>query len=728
LKDQRSSPEKLSVGIDIGGTFTDVVLMGERRGIVAKYKVDTTPTALENCFIHGLERASEGLAARDIVRLLHATTVATNTVLEGKGARTALLVTEGFRDVLEIARQRRPSLYDLLAEKAKPLVPRRLVYELKERIGADGGIVVPLEDAELGRLPHLIEASHAESVVISLLFSYLNPVHEHRVRDYLRKKLPNHFIVASSDVIPEFREFERTSTSVLVGYLKPIFERYTRRLVSRLNDLNYGVDKLLIMNSAGGLMSPDAARDRPHTLVESGPAAGVIAAATLARSMDEPYVISFDMGGTTAKASLIEDGRYRTTTEYEIGAGVHQSLAMRFTGYPIKAPMIELTECSAGGGSIASLDGLGGLKVGPRSAGADPGPVCYGRGGDEPTVTDANLVLSRINPDYFVGGEARLDRARAIEAIRIRIADPLGLSLMDAAAGIIAIVNAHMMRILRVVSVSRGLDPRAFSLVAFGGAGPLHAADLAAELGMPKVIIPEAPGVFSALGLLWADLRADFSTTARRNLNADNAADLQAMLDRLDEEGARWLSSEKVPAGRRILVRSADMRYPLQNYEINVTLPAGPVSPSWLKRTADAFHAAHERLYSYCDRGEQVQLVNLRLAAIGQTERVKPRLIPRGSADSKAAKKSEREVRFQESSVVQLCPIYERDLLLAGNEVSGPAVIEQADSTILVPPSFDALVDPHGRLIMTRRVAHDSIQRPARKKPAGRKSVTKRRR
>jgi N-methylhydantoinase A len=720
MKANGAAREKLTIGIDIGGTFTDVVLMGGRRGIVAKYKVDTTPHRLENCFISGLERGSGGRAPHEIARLLHATTVATNTVLEGKGARTALLVTEGFRDVLEIARQRRPSLYDLLAEKAKPLVPRRLVFEVKERIDADGGIVVPLDDGELERLPDVIRASRAESVVVALLFSYLNPAHELAIRDYLREKLPGHSIVVSSEVIAEFREFERTSTAVLVGYLKPIFERYTGQLVKHLEERNYNSDKLLIMNSAGGLMSAGAAGQRPHTLVESGPAAGVIAAASLARVMDERYVISFDMGGTTAKASLIEAGEYRTTTEYEIGAGVHQSLAVRFTGYPIKAPIIELTECSAGGGSIAAPDGLGGLKVGPRSAGADPGPACYGRGGEEPTVTDANLVLGRINPDYFVGGEAKLHRERAMEAIRSKIAEPLGMSVMDAAAGIVGIVNAHMMRILRVVSVSRGLDPRGFALVAFGGAGPLHAADLASELGLSKVIIPEAPGVFSALGLLWADLRADFSKTARKNLNAENAAAVQAMLDHLDAEARQWLANEKVPVGRRLLARSADMRYPLQNYEINVALPSGPIDAGWLKRAADAFHAAHQRLYSYCDRGEQVQIVNLRVAAVGQTEHVKPRLIERGPASPKTAQKSERHVRFQESAALQTCPIYERERLLAGNVVSGPAVIEQADSTILVPLSFHALIDPHGRLIMTRgsTAAEKSRAGPKRKASA----------
>jgi N-methylhydantoinase A len=315
-----------------------------------------------------------------------------------------------------------------------------------------------------------------------------------------------------------------------------------------------------------------------------------------------------------------------------------------------------------------------------------------------------------------------------MDVIQSKIAEPLRLSLMDAAAGIIAIVNAHMIRILRVVSVSRGLDPRMFSLVAFGGAGPLHAADLAAELGLPKVIIPEAPGVFSALGLLWADLRADFSATARKSLNAENAAALQAMLDHLNQEAAQWLAKEKVPADRRMLVRSADMRYPLQNYEINVTLPGGPINASWLKRAADAFHAVHQRLYSYCDRGEQVQLVNLRVAAIGQTDHVKPRLIERGPASAKAAQKGERKVRFQESSLVQVCPIYERDRLLAGNQVAGPAVIEQADSTILVPPSFSALVDPHGRLIMTRGIKGETAAASKKPKPAVRKTVTKRKR
>jgi N-methylhydantoinase A len=718
--------EKLSVGIDIGGTFTDIVLMGSRQGIIAKHKLDTTPAALEECFLRGLERASVGLVPGDIARLLHATTVATNTVLERKGARTALLVTEGFRDVLEIARQRRPSLYDLLAEKAKPLVPRRLVFELKERIGADGAVITELDEAELARLPDVIKAARPESVVVSFLFSYLNPAHEHRVRDYLREQLPGIYVIASSDVIPEFREFERTSTAVLVGYLKPIFERYTRRLVSGLEDKGYVSDRLLIMNSAGGLTSPQAAQERPHALVESGPAAGVIAVSTLARAMNEPYVISFDMGGTTAKASLIECGNYRTTTEYEIGAGLHQSLAVRFTGYPIKAPMIELTECSAGGGSIAHLDGLGGLKVGPRSAGADPGPVCYGRGGEDPTVTDANLVLGRINPDYFVGGEAKLDRERAMKAIQTKIADPLGLSLMDAAAGIVAIVNAHMIRILRVVSVSRGLDPRAFSLVAFGGAGPLHAANLAAELGMPKVIIPEAPGVFSALGLLWADLRADFSATSRKNLNQANSAELAGLLQRLDHEASQWLENEKVATNRRSLVRSADMRYPRQNYEINVALPAGPMSPAWLKRAANAFHAAHERLYSYCDRSEEVQLVNLRVAAIGRAEHAKPRAIASDGTNPRAAQKSQRDVRFQESSTSLMCPIFERDLLRAGNVVAGPAVIEQADSTILVPPSFVAKVDEHGRLIMTQRATRTPVKRSA-KAGAGRAAKKKRR-
>ena len=696
-----------SVGIDIGGTFTDVVLLSSKGRLLAKHKVDTTPANLEACFMNGLHRVAEHqkLKPEEIGRILHATTVATNTVLEGKGARTALVVTEGFRDILEIARQRRPSLYDLKAEKAKPLVPRRLCFEVRERIGADGDIVVDLAQEEMSRVAEVVRESRAESVVIALLFSYLNPVHEKRLKAYLEHALPGKFIVASAEVTPEFREFERASTAALVGYLQPMFDRYTRELARELDALGHAPGKLLIMNSAGGLMSPEAARERPHTVVESGPAAGVIAAATLARELGERNVISFDMGGTTAKASLIEGGTYKTTTEYEIGGGMHQSLAMRFTGYPIKAPMIDLTECSAGGGSIASVDDMGVLKVGPRSAGADPGPACYGRGGTEPTVTDANVALGRINPDYFIGGEARLDRDRAIAAIEEKIARPLKLSVTDAAAGIIAVVNAHMVRILRVVSVSRGLDPRDFSLVAFGGAGPLHAADLAAELQIPRVIVPEAPGLFSALGLLWADRRADFGATARRNLDAANRTALEGQLEQLESQASAWLDREEVPPVRRRLVRSADMRYPLQNYEINVTLPGGRLDAAWLKRARDAFHAAHERLYSYCDRAEQVQLVNLRVTATGLTPRVRARGAKMGAASPRKAQKDARAVHFQETGDVVSCPIYERDLLLAGNRVRGPAVVEQADSTIVIPPSFEGQVDAHGRLIMTRAPA-----------------------
>ena len=492
---------------------------------------------------------------------------------------------------------------------------------------------------------------------------------------------------------------------MLVGYLKPIFAAYTGRLAEELALRAHHSGKLLIMNSAGGVMSPEAARDRPHAIVESGPAAGVIAAATLADQLGEKNVISFDMGGTTAKASLIENGAYRTTTEYEIGGGVHQSLAVRFTGYPIKAPMIDLTECSAGGGPIASVDDVGVLKVGPRSAGADPGPACYARGGTEPTVTDANVVLGRINPDYFVGGEATLERKLSHAAIEARIAKPLGMTVMEAAAGIIDIVNAHMARILRVVSVARGLDPRDFALIAFGGAGPLHAADLAADLGIPRVIVPEAPGVFSALGLLWADLRADFSGTVRRNVTAGHAAYIQAALGRVESEAQAWLDREKVPAPRRSLVRSAEMRYPLQNYEINVPLPAGKVDAAWIKRATEAFHAAHERLYSYCDRDEQVQLVNIRVAAVGRTDRPKPRLLERGGASAQSAVKGRRKVHFQQAGKFVDCPVYERDRLRAGNRIAGPAVIEQADSTIVVPPSFSATVDAHGRIAMTHRVS-----------------------
>ena len=692
---------RFSVGIDIGGTFTDVVLMNGQGTIVAKHKVDTTGAALEQCFMHGLGRATAGLDRQAVAPILHATTVATNTVLEGKGARTALLVTEGFRDILEIARQRRPSLYDLKAEKAKPLVPRRLVAGVAERVGGDGVVVTPITETEMQRITDWVRAARVESVVIAFLFSYLNPVHEIALKRHLTAALPDHVVVASSEVIPEFREFERTSTAVLVGYLKPIFARYTQLLEHALERDGYAADKLQIMNSAGGVMSPLAARERPHTIVESGPAAGVIAAAVLAQEMGEPNIISFDMGGTTAKASLVQNGQYRTTSEYEIGAGLHQSLAMRFTGYPIRAPIIDLTECSAGGGSIAWVDGAGALKVGPRSAGADPGPVCYGRGGTEPTVTDADLVLGRLNPDYFVGGEARLDLQLATRAVAQKIAEPLGLSLTDAAAGIVAVANAQMVRILRVVSVARGLDPRGFAMLAFGGAGPLHAASLAAEMGIARVIVPEAPGLFSALGLLWADSRADFSATANLALTEDNAAPLDSLLRQLEADAEAWLEKERMPAERRTLQRSGDMRYRLQNYEVSVPLPGGGIDAAWMVQAADAFHAAHEQLYSYRDPAAEVRLVNLRVAAIGRTHRPHPPSRELAGRDPAAARKPDRKVYFEEIGDYVPCPIFERDRLLPGNRMAGPAVVEQADSTILVPPGFTAEIDPHLRLIMS---------------------------
>ena len=695
--------EKYRVGVDIGGTFTDVVLMGEQEGLIASYKVDTTPVNLEGCFVNGLLRATQGISPEEVGRILHATTVATNTVLESKGARTALVATRGFRDILEIARQRRPSLYNLQEVKARPLIPRRLCFEVNERLAWNGDVVTRLTKKELGRLADALDASGAESVVIALLFSYLNPAHEHQVKEHLVRALPGRHIVASSEVTPEFREFERTSTASLVGYLKPIFARYTEKLHDEVSRLGHRPEKLLIMNSAGGLMSPASARERPHTLIESGPAAGVIAAAVLAQELEEPDVISFDMGGTTAKASLIEGGAYKTTTEYEIGMGMHQSLAVRFTGYPVKTPVIDLTECGAGGGSIASVDGVGVLKVGPRSAGSEPGPVCYGRGGEEPTVTDANLVLGRLNPDYFVGGESCLNLEYAEKAIEEKIAGPLGLSAMEAAAGVIEVVNAHMVRTLRVVSVARGYDPRDFALISFGGAGPLHAADLVDELGIPRIVIPEAPGVFSALGLLWADMRADFTATTRLSLDGGNAERITALMAELESEAVEWLKAEKAPRLRRLLARSADLRYPLQNYEINVPLPGGKVSPAWLGKARRAFHDAHLRQYSYSDEAESVQAVSLRVSAIGLTDRIRPKEIASGSRSAKAALKGERKVHFREAGSFIDCPIYERERLKGGNRVPGPAVIEQPDSTVLIPPSFRVEVDSLGRLVMTRK-------------------------
>ena len=496
------------LGVDIGGTFTDATLVDESSGRLWNAKVSSTPHDPAQGFLSATRQILDQseLAPESLRYVVHATTVATNAIIEGKVAPTVLITTEGFRDILEIARQIRPSLYDTQFEKPKPLVPRDRCFGVRERLDATGAVLTPLDEAAIPQIAAVIRDAGVESVAVCFLHSYLNAQHEQRVGELLRDLAPNIAISLSSDVAPEIREYFRASTTVINAALRPIVSRYLENIEEQLRAQGVS-SELLVMQSSGGLMTFADARHRPVFMVESGPAAGVITAAHLGEALGYPNVISFDMGGTTAKVGLVQNGTPRITKDYEVGSVAQPgSGGFRAGGYPIRTPVIDLVEIGAGGGSIAWVDPGGVLRVGPQSAGADPGPACYGQGGAEPTVTDANLVLGRLNPGYLLGGDLKLDSALAHAAIEQRIAKPLGLDIVKAAYSIVEIANVAMINALRLVSVQRGHDPRDFALTAFGGAGPLHANRLAHEMNIPVTVIPTSPGTASALGLLVTDI------------------------------------------------------------------------------------------------------------------------------------------------------------------------------------------------------------------------------
>jgi N-methylhydantoinase A len=503
------------MGVDIGGTFTDVALVNETSGQIGIAKVPTTPRDFGEGVVQALTIAlrEHDVTADSVTLLSHATTVVTNAVLEGKGARCALIATRGFRDVLELRRSARADLYDLFQDAPGVLVPRSRRMEITERVDAAGEIVTPLEESEIDAIIDFVRDNEIEAVAVSLLYSFLNDQHERIIGDRLRAALPGVPVFLSSEVLPEIREFERTSTTAVCAYVGPILESYLRRLEEAVSGM--GLPKLYVMGSSGGVFDVAEGLKMPAMAIESGPAAGVIAAALIGRQLGKGNLMSFDMGGTTAKASLIKDGVVETTSEYEVGGDGNVNRWMHGTGHPIRVPVIDLAEVSAGGGSIAWVDPGGALRVGPQSAGAEPGPVCYGNGGSLPTVTDCNLILGYLDPDTLLAGRLRIRSDEARAAISQHLATPLGLSIDDAAAGVINIVNNAMAEALRIVSVERGHDARAFALVAFGGAGPMHAAQLAGELGIREVIIPPIPGGFSALGLVATDLKLE--TRLRQN-------------------------------------------------------------------------------------------------------------------------------------------------------------------------------------------------------------------
>jgi N-methylhydantoinase A len=687
------------IGIDIGGTFTDVALVDDAGAHVGVAKVPTTPGDLAQGVLCALDMAmrSYQVAPPDVALFSHATTVVTNAILEESGARAALITTRGFRDVLELRRSARAELYDLFQDAPATLIPRRRRFEITERIGADGAVVTALAENEIDGLIAALKAARVDAIAISLMFSFLNPEHERRLGERLRAALPHAPVYLSSDVLPEIKEFERTSTTAVCAYAGPILASYLERLGQLTR--GRGLPPLFLMGSNGGILEAAEAVAMPAMAVESGPAAGVVAAALVARQTGRLDLLSFDMGGTTAKASLIRGGDYETTPHYEVGGGSSMSRWMNGTGHPIRVPVIDLAEVSAGGGSIAWVDRAGGLRVGPKSAGADPGPVCYARGGSEPTVTDCNLLLGYLDKTSLLAGELPIDHAAAAAAVRERLAEPLGIDVRTAAAAVIDVVNHAMAEVLKIVSVQRGHDPRSFALAAFGGAGPLHAAALASELGIAEIICPPIPGAFSALGLIGTDLKRDYVQSVDPAAGAEPKA-LEAAFAALETRGAAMLERAGVAPERRRFERAVDARYPRQSHELAVPVPARPVNAAALGAIAQAFHDRHLHTYGHDNRSEPVQIVSVRVTAIGATA-------PLAIRDSVAragtnAVKAKRQLWFRDSGVID-ATIYDRKRMPAGFAVAGPAVIESLESTILVPPAWQAEMNADGFVLLTGR-------------------------
>jgi N-methylhydantoinase A len=675
------------VGADIGGTFTDIVVLGADHS-VRTLKVLSTPDDFGRAVVAGVQDflAEAKLPAGSIGEIDHGTTVATNAILEKKGARVGLLTTKGFRDVLEIRRVRLPVLYDLTWQKPEPIVPRERRLEVPERVGPDGEVRQPLDlDAARDAMAAL-KAKGVEALAVCFLHSYARPDHEQAAGKLAAEYFAQ--VSLSSDVLPEMREYERTASTVMDAYVKPVVSRYLRDLRANLDQLGVR-SPLLVMQSSGGLVSDDGAAARPVRIIESGPAAGVIAAAAAGRSAGFDNLIAFDMGGTTAKASIIERGEIQLSPEYEVGSDVSQaSRLIKGGGHLIRIPAIDIAEVGAGGGSIAWIDAGGVLRVGPESAGAVPGPACYRLGGERPTVTDANVILGYLNPTYLCGGELALDAEKARHAVQKHIAGPLGLSLVKAADGIHRIANATMQRAIRSVSIERGRDPRDFALLAFGGSGPVHAAGLARDLDIARIVIPPHPGLFSALGLLAADVEQLYTRSVLTDLLRLDPARGNGILAEMAARAEVDLASEGFGSDRMELTRFADLRYRKQISELTLTLPDGPLSPAIVTRLAEQFHHEHERTYGYAIRDEHVQLVAFKLRARGN--RANPVDVPwRDLADTRAVPRSDRSVYFGAGSGPVRTPVIGR-ADLHGQPAAGPLVIEEYDSTVVVPPAWTA--------------------------------------
>ena len=667
------------IGIDVGGTFTDFIIYETELKEINISKIPTSSTDPCLSIIEGIKSSVGDLKGIGDIR--HGTTIGVNAVIERKGSSTALITTKGFRDILEIGRQKRPELYNLRTIKKDPLIPRNLRLVVEERIRADGEIITRLDDSEIERAAEKLKKKDIKSIAVLFLHSYIDNIHEHRVAKVLKKEIPHAFLSLSSEVLPEFREYERLSTTVLNAYLGPILTSYLKKLYRELVKIKVDAP-LFISQSDGGIISARSAINLPVRTLYSGPGAGIVGAAYFYGKKNK-YFVSLDMGGTSTDITLIKDSKPVTTTNKEIN------------GYPYRFPSIDILTVGAGGGSIAGIDEGGFLQVGPASAGAEPGPVCYGKGGKKPTITDANLVLGTLGEGTILGGKIKVNTSKAAAAIKKYISEPLNISLDRGALSILKLAISNIADAVRKVSILRGIHPEDLKLITYGGAGPMHAAYLAKELGIKEVIIPNNPGVFSALGLLCSDLTMDFVKTVR----GMDVKKILAAIKKLKNKGYKWLKKEGAPYRKRKLEWSVDIRYNGQNYEINIPMadPYLEIKDNY-KKLIKKFHESHFRIYGHKQEGKNIEIVNLRLRCKGLIS-IKPiRTFGVVKAGSEKLLKEERTVKFLRFKKLVKTPVFNKAIMPLKTKIKGPAILEEIDSTIVIPPDDSAFLDQKGDL------------------------------
>jgi N-methylhydantoinase A len=683
----------MRMGVDIGGTFTDCVVIDEN-SVIHRFKELSTPKDPSIGLYNTIKKAArylnkslgELLGSLDI--FCHGTTVATNTLLTGSGAKTGLLLTKGFRDSIEMRRAHKDNIWDLRLPVPQPLVPRYLRLGVTERIDYKGEIVRPLVKEEAQSVCEKFKKEGVEAVAICTLFSFLNDAHERELRDIAAKHLPQAFISISSEVLPQIREYERQSTTVANAYVGPKLTVYLSNLEKRLK--KDGLARAFYVTASnGGVMTVDTAIRHASATLLSGPAAGAVGAMFFADLLGQRNLILMDMGGTSFDVTLINNGNVTLSTEGQIA------------GYRIAKPMIDINTIGAGGGSIAWIDRGGMLRVGPASAGSDPGPVCYDAGGDRPTVTDANLILGYLNPDYFLGGEMKVNYDKAMRAMKNEIAHPMGFSEVDAAAGIFRIINQNMADATKVVSIQRGHDPREYALVSAGGACSIHACKIAEEVGSSTIIVPEAASVFCALGMLESDIRLDSVKTYNAFIPGTDLEDFNEVIQQVEKKALTELLQEGVERERATLIRHLDMRYVGQHHEVTIEIPSGcRIEERHLDKIAQSFHGAHERLYTYSTPENPLEIMNIRVTAVGSVEKTGLNKEEKGKADSKQALKGNRPVYFEQKGGFFDTEVYDRNRLGVGARIDGPAVVEERITTVIVHPGWDLRVDSYGNIIM----------------------------